>query len=170
MSTTRDTGIQRLGVQYLCAEGFIYKCGGSDGTSCQQCAACPQGALAALHQGGPGGDSEGALEGVLAHSLAGLSPRHISMFLDVATILRGQPVDVVMAVWTAWHSPAAVTFYKNLVRRNLVDADEEGKLVIHDVLVALGRGIILHSKPGLEEHFGSRLWLQDGKVVGAEQV
>jgi hypothetical protein len=107
---------------------------------------------------------------VLTHSLAGLSESRVSMFLDVATILRGQPLELVMAVWTAWHGKAAVTFYKDLVRRSLLGADANGMLVMHDVLVALGRGVILQQKPGLAVHFGSRLWVQDGEVVGAEQV
>jgi hypothetical protein len=137
---------------------------------CQTAAVCPQGALAAFLQGSPGGGSEGALEGVLTHSLAGLSERHVSMFLDVATILRGERRELVMAVWKAWHSAAATTYYTDLVRRSLLGIDEEGRLAMHDVLVALGRGIILQRKAGLEQHFGSRVWVQDGKVVGLEQV
>jgi hypothetical protein len=137
---------------------------------CQTAGACPQGALAALQEGSPGGGSEGALEGVLTHSLAGLSATHVSMFLDVATILRGERMEEVRAVWKAWHGDAAATYYTDLVRRSLLGADSNGRLVMHDVLVALGRGIILQRKGGLEEHFGSRVWVQDGTVVGLEQV
>jgi hypothetical protein len=129
-----------------------------------------QGALAALKQGNPGGGSEGALEGVLTHSLAGLSDGRVSMFLDVATILQGEKLEVVMALWTAWHGAAATTFYRDLSRRTLLGADAKGRLVMHDVLVALGRGIILQSRAGLEVHCGSRLWVQDGEVMGVEQV
>jgi hypothetical protein len=132
--------------------------------------ACPQGALAALQQGSPGGGSEGFLEGVLIHSLAGLSDVHVSMFLDVATILRGESMEGVRAVWMGWHGDAAATYYADLVRRSLLGTDEEGWLVMHDVLVALGQGIILQRKGGLEEHFGSRVWVQDGTVVGLKQV
>jgi hypothetical protein len=108
---------------------------------------------------------------VLTHSLAGMDAIAVSMFLDVATILQGQPSQLAMAVWTAWHGAAAVTLYDNLVWRSLLGADAQGRLVMHDVLVALGRGVVLHSKPGLEQHFGSRLWMQDGdQVVGFEQV
>jgi glucose/arabinose dehydrogenase len=137
----------------------------------RQQSACPQGALVALKQGTPSRDSERALEGVLTHSLAGMGNNAVSMFLDVATILRGQPRDLVMAVWRGWHGEAAITFYQDLVWRSLLGADAEGRLVMHDVLVALGRGVVLHSKPGLEQHFGSRLWVQnDGVVLGVEQV
>jgi hypothetical protein len=129
-----------------------------------------QGALAALKRGNPGGGSEGALEGVLTHSLAGLSESHVSMFLDVATILHSERLDLSMAVWTGWHTAAAATYYADLVRRSLLGADAKGKLVMHDVLVALGRGIVLQRKAGLEEHFGSRLWMQDGEVMGCTQA
>jgi hypothetical protein len=136
----------------------------------QTAVACPQGALAALQEGNPGGGSEGALEGVLTHSLTGLSETHVSMFLDVATILRGERLEEVRAVWKAWHGDAAATYHADLVRRSLLGTDENGRLVMHDVLVALGRGIILQRKGGLEEHFGSRVWVQDGTVVGLKQV
>jgi hypothetical protein len=111
------------------------------------------------------------MDGLLTYTLAVLSKSHVSMLLDVATILRDEPLELVMAVWREWHSAAATTYYKDLARRCLLEADEEGKLVMHDVLAAaLGRDVILHSKPGLEEHFGSRVWVQDGKVMGLEQV
>jgi hypothetical protein len=92
------------------------------------------------------------------------------MFLDVATILRGQPLDRAMAVWKAWHGPAAPTRFADLQRRCLLGVDEGGRLVMHDVLVALGRGIILRKTPRFEEHYGSRVWMEDGGVVGCEQV
>jgi hypothetical protein len=126
-----------------------------------------QAALAALKEGTIGGDSEGALKGLLAHSLRA---ELASMFLDVATILRGQPQDRVLAVWEAWHGPAALARFADLRRRCLLGVDEEGRLVMHDVLVLLGRGIILQSRPGLEEHFGSRLWMEGREVVGKMQV
>jgi hypothetical protein len=129
-----------------------------------------QAALEALKRGNPGGDSEGALEGVLIHSLAGLAPPRVSMFLDVATILRGQRIDTVRAVWAAWHGPAAPNYYDDLVRRCLVETDSRGRLVVHDVLTVLGRGIILHKHPKFKEHFGSRLWTEGYNVVGSEQV
>jgi hypothetical protein len=130
----------------------------------------PQRALEGLKEGNPSGGSEGALEGVLTHSLAGLRAPRASMFLDVATILHGQPLGRVMAVWRAWHGPAARTFYDDLVRRSLLGADARGRLVMHDVLVVLGRGFVLQRTPGFEEHFGSRLWTEGGRVVGCAQV
>ena len=123
-------------------------------TQSSVCWPCPQGALAAQKQGTLRGDSEHALEGVLTHSLAGMDEVAVSMFLDVATILRGKDKELVMAVWTAWHGDAAAVCYEDLVWNNLLETGAEGELVIHDVLVALGRGVVLHSKPRLEQHYG----------------
>jgi hypothetical protein len=92
------------------------------------------------------------------------------MFLDVATILRGERREDVLAVWIARHTVAAFTYYVDLLRRSLLGADAEGRLVMHDVLLALGRGIVLHQKTGFAEHLGSRVWVQDGNVMGLEQV
>jgi hypothetical protein len=129
-----------------------------------------QGVLAALQQGIAGGDSEGLLKGVLLHILAGLSTAEVNMFLDAATILRGKPLEKAMDVWTAWHGPAATACLKELTRRCLLGADDEGELVQHDVLVPLGRDVILSQIPGLEGHWGSRVWTEGGKVVGYQQV
>jgi hypothetical protein len=92
------------------------------------------------------------------------------MFLDVATILRGHLLDRAMAVWKAWHGPAAPTRFADLQRRCLLGVDDEGRLAVHDVLVALGRGIILNRTVGFKEHYGSRVWVEDRRVVGFEQV
>jgi hypothetical protein len=132
--------------------------------------AAQQGALAALQQGITGGDSEGRLKGVLLHSLAGLSSAEVNMFLDAATILRGWGLERAMAVWTAWHGPAAAAFFKELTRRCLLGVDARGRLVVHDVLVVLGQGVVLSETPGLEGHWGSRVWMEDWNVVGRQQV
>jgi hypothetical protein len=129
-----------------------------------------QGALAALQQGSPVEGSEGRLKGVLLHSLAGLHPVGVNMFLDAATILRGWPREVAMAVWTTCHGPAAAAFFKELTRRCLLGVDSEGDLVVHDVLVVLGRGVVLSETLGLERHWGSRVWMEGGEVVGRQQV
>jgi hypothetical protein len=131
---------------------------------------CVQGALAALRQGIAGGDSEGRLKGVLLYSLAGLGAGELNMFLDAATILCGRPLEEAMAVWTAWHGPAAATFFKELTRRCLLGVDARGELAMHDVLVVLARGVVLSETPGLEGHFGSRVWVEGGRVVGRHQV
>jgi hypothetical protein len=141
-------------------------------------AALEQGALAALQQGITGGDSEVRLRGVLLHSLAGLSSAEVNMFLDAATIMRGWRLQRAIAVWTAWHGPAAAAFFKELTRRCLlgvvaqkdVHGKQEDVLVVHDVLVVLGRGVVLSETPGLERHWGSRVWVEGGKVVGRQQV
>jgi hypothetical protein len=120
--------------------------------------------------------SEGRLRGVLLHSLAGLNRIGVSMFLDAATILRGRTLRTAMDVWTAWHGPAAAAFFKELTTRCLLRVDREfgiwrtDMLVVHDVLVVLGRGVVLSETPGLEGHWGSRVWVEGGKMVGRQQV
>jgi hypothetical protein len=44
------------------------------------------------------------------------------------------------------------------------------ELLMHDVLVVLGRGVVLSETPWLEGHWGSRVWVEGGKVVGRQQV
>jgi hypothetical protein len=130
-----------------------------------------QGALATLQQGILGGDSEERLKGVLIHSLAGLGTAEVNMFLDAATILRGKPLEeTAMVVWTAWHGPAAAAFFKELTRRCLLGVDAKGRMVMHDVLVVLGQGVALKETPGFEVHWGSRVWVEGGKLVGRQQV
>jgi hypothetical protein len=82
--------------------------------------AAQQGALAALQQGVAVGDTDEKLRGVLLHSLTGLHPVGVNMFLDAATIMRGWGREWAMAVWTAWHGPAAAAFFKELTRRCLL--------------------------------------------------
>jgi hypothetical protein len=129
-----------------------------------------QDALQALRQGRVGGDTAKALQGVLTRSLAGLEEVQVSVFLDVATVLRGQPLDAALAVWRAWHDCFTRTEFDELEMRSLLGVDEEGRLVMHDVLVALGRGIILTRTAGFKEHYGSRVWVEGGKVEGCKQV
>ena len=89
----------------------------------------------------------------------------ISMFLDVATILRGQPLKRAMAVWIAWHGRAAAhTHYRTLLRCCLLGVDAKGQLTMQDLLVAMGRAIILKQTPNFAEHYGSRLWVEGGRV------
>jgi hypothetical protein len=114
--------------------------------------------------------SEGRLQGVLLHSLAGLDGVGVSMFLDAVTILRGWGLEEALEVWAAWHGPAAAASFTELTRRCLLRVDAERRLVVHDVLVALGRGAVLSEAPGLEGHRGSRVWVEGGKVVGHQQV
>jgi hypothetical protein len=106
------------------------------------------------------------LKGLLTHSLQGLTKERVSMFLDVATMLRGENEETVKAMWTAWHGPAATIFYAELVRRSLMGTDEDGDLVMHDVTATLGKRIILDKMPGLEEHFGTRIWMDNGRLLG----
>ena len=116
---------------------------------------------------------------MLLHSGAGLSTPEVNMFLDAATILRGRALEEALKVWTAWHGPAAAALFKELTRRCLLGVasrqldslrDPQDVLLVHDVLVVLGRGAVLSETPGLEGHWGSRVWVEGGKLVGRQQV
>jgi hypothetical protein len=131
-----------------------------------------QDALTALRQGKVRGDTDRALEGILTLSLAEMDAAVVSVFLDVATMLRGQALDAAMAMWRDWHHDCCFTCadFEELELRCLLRVDEEGRLVVHDVLAALGRGFILRDTPGFKEHYGSRVWVEEGKVQGWKQV
>jgi hypothetical protein len=111
------------------------------------------------------------LANIIDHSLLRLKPQQQGMFLDAATVLRGQPVDLAEAVWRAWHGLEASGWLEELQRRCLVAVDEDLQLQVHDVMAARARGILLDSQwGGTGLHYGSRVWLQDGKLQGVTQV
>jgi hypothetical protein len=123
------------------------------------------------------GESENLLARVLLHSLVGMRPAAVSMFLDVACVLQGQPAASAKAVWQQqWHEDAESCF-RLLLTRNLltVTLEEDSNtrttvevLQMHDVLKWLGRCVVRGESgaAALQEHVGSRLWVQDGSVVG----
>jgi hypothetical protein len=123
-----------------------------------------------LKEGNPGWDQLARQQQELIRSLTELRAPRPSMFLDATTVLRGQPLEHAMAVWKAWHGAGAATYFTDLERRCLLGVDGEGRLMMHCMLAAVGRSIILRKTAGLEEHYGSRVWAEDGKVVGWDQV
>jgi hypothetical protein len=94
-----------------------------------------------------------------------------SMFLDVATVLRGQPKWAAMAVWEAWHGANTGYWLDGLKNCCLLGVNAAGNIQMHDVVANLGHGILLDDNwgPG-GRHYGSRLWLQQGGVRGRKQV
>jgi hypothetical protein len=114
------------------------------------------------------------LQNLLATYLEHLSPQLTRMLLDVATVLRGQPQDQAMAVWTAWHGPQAHSLLSDLGQRGLLTVDAEGRLDMGNVLAQCGRDITLCAHPLCpklkEQHFGKRLWVASDVVVGLEKV
>jgi hypothetical protein len=106
------------------------------------------------------------VKGLLQHFWGRLDIEQQNMFLDVATVLRHQQYDTVRAVWAGWHGKRAVLLFQDLERRCLVQV-ESGRLEMHDLLVELGRAKVLDLE---DKHCGSRLWVQDGKVVGCREV
>jgi hypothetical protein len=114
------------------------------------------------------------LADIVDHSLLKLPLQQQGMFLDAATVLRGQQESLALATWRAWHGPEASSWLRQLQQRSLVDVDDRGCLQMHDVIAARARGILLdpHWGPdGLRGYqYGSRVWLQGGKVQGVQQV
>jgi hypothetical protein len=101
--------------------------------------------------------------------LSTLSTQEISILLDAATILHAKPLEQAMAVWTAWHGDGAQSLVDGLIQKSVLRVDAANMLAMHDALVDHGRDIILH-RPEFTEHYGSRLWVEDGTVMGCEQV
>jgi hypothetical protein len=124
-----------------------------------------------IHSALEQGEGHRDLARTIDHSLLLMHPNQQGMFLDAATVLRGQPADLATAVWRAWHGPGASLWLQELRRYCLVDVDEEGCLQMLDVIAARARGILLESQwGGTGLHYGSRVWLQDGKLQGVTQV
>lgn len=57
--------------------------------------------------------------------------------------------------------------FADLERRSLLSTSSTGLLQLHDVIAFFGRGIVLDLS---STFFGSRVWVQDGRVMGHQQV
>eukprot|EP00878_Enallax_costatus_P020728 GHUV01021920.1.p1 GENE.GHUV01021920.1~~GHUV01021920.1.p1 ORF type:complete len:632 (+),score=132.80 GHUV01021920.1:114-2009(+) len=125
------------------------------------------GVLAALKKGGLHVDTQQRLQDVVQRRLSAMPHGQQSMFLDVATALSGQPADVVLDVWKDWHGAEAAMWYADLVRNCLLRPSSDDRLQMHDVLAAMGRGMVLDQQ---SPFYGSRIWVQDNIIVGAVQV
>eukprot|EP00878_Enallax_costatus_P022578 GHUV01023967.1.p1 GENE.GHUV01023967.1~~GHUV01023967.1.p1 ORF type:complete len:228 (+),score=54.52 GHUV01023967.1:912-1595(+) len=129
-----------------------------------------QAALAALLNGRNAADSEGRLKGILYTTFKDLERPQQHMFLDVATVLRGQPKQLAMFAWAAWHGRDSVFWFEGLERRNLLTTGSKGELQMHDVMSALGRHMLLDDGSQLPQQLrGSRLWVQDGALHGVQK-
>jgi hypothetical protein len=133
-----------------------------------------QNVYSALRQGEVSGDSEQRLQAVVTLSLQGLPHACTSMFLDAATLLQGWSVAKALAVWQAWRGPNASSYFEDLCHSSLVEVQHKkitgDVLAMHDVLVALGQGIVLHRVKGFEEHYGSRVWIEGAEHHGYQEV
>eukprot|EP00878_Enallax_costatus_P016523 GHUV01017335.1.p1 GENE.GHUV01017335.1~~GHUV01017335.1.p1 ORF type:complete len:671 (+),score=144.24 GHUV01017335.1:294-2015(+) len=122
-------------------------------------------ALTALQDGRNEADSENLLKGILSTTFKALQPAQKHMFLDVAAALRGQPTDLALEVWDIWHGGGARQRFEGLERRNLL-SHRRGNLQMHDVLVALGRNLLLNGGEELPtELYGSRVWVDQKGVL-----
>jgi hypothetical protein len=113
--------------------------------------------------------SSGAMPGDTILHLDGLDDAALSMFLDAATVLRGQRADMCLAVWTAWHGRKAMQYWEELQRRGLAgieDIDGRDRVSVGDGPVRLARVFMLAV---YSQHAGSRLWVEDD-TVGWKEV
>eukprot|EP00878_Enallax_costatus_P031340 GHUV01034268.1.p1 GENE.GHUV01034268.1~~GHUV01034268.1.p1 ORF type:complete len:150 (-),score=23.54 GHUV01034268.1:170-619(-) len=130
-----------------------------------------QAARAAVLRGSNAADGEGQLRDLLYTTFKVLEPAQQHMFLDVATVLRGQPKRLAMTTWDAWHQTDSLLLFEGLERRNLLSCNSKGELQMHDVLVALGRRLLRDDSSELPQQLrGSRLWVQDRELQGYQQV
>jgi hypothetical protein len=110
------------------------------------------------------------LQRIVDDSLLKMPPGQQGMFLDVATVLRGQPKEAAKAVWRAWHKSNASSWLHDLQNLCLIDVDEAGNLQMHNVIAQLGRGILLNCTWGSNSskgpHYGSRVWVEQGAEKG----
>jgi hypothetical protein len=103
-------------------------------------------------------------------NLEGLDEAALSMFLDAATVLRGQRVERCLAVWTAGHGAGAAQHWEELRRRGLVRTEGvwEERVSVDDGPAGLARGLLLGGDDS--PHAGSRLWVEDNKIKGWQPV
>jgi hypothetical protein len=123
--------------------------------------------------------SEFSLQAMVQHSLLGLGPEAVGMFLDTACLLAGEDEHAAMSVWRAWHgSRKAEAALRQLKNRHLLLVRPKSlspfagplhtpvmELWMHDVLRWYGRRVV-RGQAELEglRHKGSRLWVHNGRV------
>lgn len=89
---------------------------------------------------------------------ASLSALHVC-----CSFMYGQESWLALAVWEVWHKHMAKQALAELQRCALVSVDADGCLKAHDVIRALGTGL-LRDKEG-SDHYATRLWAEDGHMV-----
>eukprot|EP00878_Enallax_costatus_P033640 GHUV01037181.1.p1 GENE.GHUV01037181.1~~GHUV01037181.1.p1 ORF type:complete len:173 (-),score=31.49 GHUV01037181.1:1003-1521(-) len=128
----------------------------------------------ALHRGWCANDTEGRLKGILSLSFDALHHVQQSTFLDAATVLRGEPKQLALAVWSKQQGACVQGWYEDLEQRNLVNP-EATHVQMHDVLAALAQSMVLDEvldNGGNNSFRGSRIWWdsETSKVKGYVKV
>eukprot|EP00878_Enallax_costatus_P035996 GHUV01040268.1.p2 GENE.GHUV01040268.1~~GHUV01040268.1.p2 ORF type:complete len:112 (+),score=26.13 GHUV01040268.1:762-1097(+) len=92
------------------------------------------------------------------------------MFLDLVFVLRRRSSKGALAIWEAlWGDQGGVVLaFDELQRRAFVSVGEDQGLVVHDVILSLGRTMIFDQRSNF---YGSRVWVgNDGKLVEFDKV
>lgn len=112
----------------------------------------------------PDANTDNLLRGILSTSFNTLSHLAQNIFLDTVSVLHGKRRITALWVWEAWWKGqgSAELALEELQHRALVSIDSKQRLVVHDVIKALGRGII--RDPG-SRFYGSRAWVENGQLV-----
>eukprot|EP00878_Enallax_costatus_P013135 GHUV01013728.1.p1 GENE.GHUV01013728.1~~GHUV01013728.1.p1 ORF type:complete len:497 (+),score=123.32 GHUV01013728.1:918-2408(+) len=93
-----------------------------------------------------------------------------NMFLDCVSVLGTSSRSEMMAIEEVlWGDQGGVqSAFKELQRRALVSLDEDDDLMVHDVILTLGRAILFDRT---SPFYGSRVWEEgDGKLVQFDQA
>jgi len=122
--------------------------------------------------------TEDRLKDVLGRSFQSLTEPTRQIFLDAVSVMDGRNSRAAHQVWDAWWEGAGGAALDELQRRTLVSVDEDGLLRVHDIIRAVGRGIICkplstdrEGRSHPNSYYGSRAWVQeDGQLVQFEQV
>jgi hypothetical protein len=93
---------------------------------------------------------------------------HQNLILDDATVGRLEGGDLLECIWQSWHGDEATTWLKELQQCRLTMSDTESLGIgIYDDLEQLAHSVLSDPQSC---HYGSRLWVQEGNVLGAQQV
>lgn len=115
----------------------------------------------------PNRNTDDLLRGVVTKSFAEMKGVAPSMFLDVVAVMHGADTRwcgeaLALDIWRSWYGAGVNVAWQELQRRSLVTVSE-AVFHVHDVIKALGRGII---KEDRDVYYGSRVWVQhDGQLV-----
>jgi hypothetical protein len=93
-------------------------------------------------------------------SYDGLSPEASMMFLDIACFMIGQREHIAMQIFEACKSDykEPETSFSSLKDKCLVKLDEDRRIVMHDLLLDMGRQVVKNQSHNMEKGTPSHLW------------
>jgi len=89
-----------------------------------------------------------------------LSPEASMMFLDIACFMIGQREHIAMQIFEACKSDykEPETSFSSLKDKCLVKLDEDRRIVMHDLLLDMGRQVVKNQSHNMEKGTPSHLW------------